>query len=62
MASANLDIVRGIYADWEHGDYTRTEWADPEIDFEVADGPAPAHMRNSYETYRHCNIAESQIN
>jgi ketosteroid isomerase-like protein len=41
LASANLDIVRGIYADWEHGDYTRTEWADPEIDFEVADGPAP---------------------
>lgn len=40
-ASANLDLVRSVVAAWEGGDYTETEWADPEIAFVIADGPAP---------------------
>jgi ketosteroid isomerase-like protein len=41
MPSANLDLVRSILAANERGDYSSVEWAHPEIELVLADGPTP---------------------
>lgn len=41
MATANVDLVRSLFTRFERGDYASAEWADPQIEYIVADGPAP---------------------
>jgi ketosteroid isomerase-like protein len=50
MSSANLDLLRSIYAAWERGDWTAPPtWADPEIEFVLADGPDPTRAKGVAE-------------
>jgi ketosteroid isomerase-like protein len=45
VASANLELVRSICTARERGDYGSADWADPEIEYVLADGPTPGTWR-----------------
>ena len=41
MSSANVELVQSILAAWSRGEFGSADWADPEIEFVLADGPSP---------------------
>ncbi len=47
--SANLELVRSIFAAWERGEWASAEWADSEIDYVIAGGPQPGSWKGIAE-------------
>jgi ketosteroid isomerase-like protein len=45
MSRENVELVRSIHAAFARGDYSSTEWAHPEIEFVIADGPSPGRWK-----------------
>src|SRR5438876_1037754 len=65
MSGENVEVVRSICAAWERGDFGSAEWAHPDIETVMADGPAPGrstgvdgaaelwrNILNAWEGYR----------
>jgi ketosteroid isomerase-like protein len=59
--SANVDLVRSIYDAWERGDLGHVEWADPEIEYVIADSVEAGVWRGLDEMSRHVRMTLSEM-
>jgi hypothetical protein len=55
MSSANVELVRSKVGPWACGDFSADDWADPSVEFSIADGPTPGRwsgLRGMAEGFR----------
>ena len=52
MSDENVELARRIYDEWSRGDFTRTDFFDPEISFEMVDWPHQTHTRGIEEMWQ----------
>ena len=52
MSSANVDVVRSIYAAWARRDFGSVEWADPEIEYVNPPGAIEPGTRRGVVAFR----------
>jgi ketosteroid isomerase-like protein len=45
MSAENVEIVRGVYEGWAHGDFSEGDVFDPEVEFEMVDWPEAGSCR-----------------
>jgi ketosteroid isomerase-like protein len=45
MSQSNVEIVRRIYEQWSHGDFSNGEFFSDDVEFDMVDWPHPAQSR-----------------
>jgi ketosteroid isomerase-like protein len=47
VTAANVKLVRSIYEPWARGDFSSIDWAHPDFELVLVDGPTPGTWRGA---------------